>query len=212
MIKFSHLLNHVTLFTACSIYIFFSNTALSENITSQLENVIEFNNSSYESYFSNNEKIVLKSRDGKLNLDNNEIILTGEVEGKFSLDGEVLNIHTASLRGNLLDRLISSKEEVFFEVRDLEIISSAMEITQKAQEDAEIIFWNANLKQENSDSRELKAKANKIKLFLSKNLIVMEGNAVFYEDNMKIISDELHYDLNKDRILKSVNAKIINNL
>ena len=40
----------------------------------------------------------------------------------------------------------------------------------------------------------------------------MEGDSVFYEDNMKIISDELHYDLNKDRILKSVNAQIINNL
>ena len=87
-----------------------------------------------------------------------------------------------------------------------------MEIIQKAQEGTEILFWNANLKQGNPDSRVLKGKANKIKLSLSEELIVMEGNAVFYEDNMKIISDELHYDLNKDRILKSVNAKIINNL
>ena len=70
----------------------------------------------------------------------------------------------------------------------------------------------ANLNQVNSDSEILKGKANKIELFLSKDLMVMEGNAVFHEDNMKIISDELHYDLNKDRILKSVNAQIINNL
>jgi len=28
---------------------------------------------------------------------------------------------------------------------------------------------------------------------------------------MRILSDEIHYDLNKDRILKSVNSKIINN-
>ena len=40
----------------------------------------------------------------------------------------------------------------------------------------------------------------------------MEGNTELYQENMKIISDEIHYDLNEDRILKSVNAKIINNL
>ena len=212
MIKFSHLLNHVTLFTACSIYIFFSNTALSENITSQLENVIEFNNSSYESYFSNNEKIVLKSRDGKLNLDNNEIILTGKVEGRFNMDGQVFNIKTGSLSGNLLGKSILSQEEVLFETKGLGIVSSSMEIIQRAQEGLKVLFWNANLSQVNSDSRMLKGKANRIELFLSNDLIVMEGNVVFYEDNMKVISDELHYDLNKDRILKSVNARIINNL
>ena len=196
----------------CSIQIFFSNTALSENIISELSNIIQFNNSSYESYFLNNEKVVLKSRHGILNLDNNEINLTGEVEARFSFNGEVFNINTGSLMGNLLNKSIVSKEEVLFEARDLEIISSTMEIIQKAQEGTEILFWNANLKQGNPDSRVLKGKANKIKLSLSEELIVMEGNAVFYEDNMKIISDELHYDLNKDRILKSVNAQIINNL
>ncbi len=40
----------------------------------------------------------------------------------------------------------------------------------------------------------------------------MKGDAELYEKNMKIISDEIHYDLNEDRILKSVNSKIINNL
>jgi hypothetical protein len=40
----------------------------------------------------------------------------------------------------------------------------------------------------------------------------MKGNAEFNDDNMKIISDEIHYDLSQDRVLKSVNSKIINNL
>ena len=39
----------------------------------------------------------------------------------------------------------------------------------------------------------------------------MQGNAEFYQDNMRIISDEIHYNLIEDRVLKSVNAKIINN-
>ena len=40
--------------------------------------------------------------------------------------------------------------------------------------------------------------------------MLMQGNAEFYEGNMRIISDEIHYSIEEDRVLKSVNAKIIN--
>ena len=192
--------------------IFLFSSILSANNTFQQDNVIEFNNSSFESHLLNKEKIVLKSKDGELNLDTNEIILKGEVEGRLNVDGESFNITTGSLRGNLLGKSILSKERVVFESKGLEIISSSMEIIQKAQEGIKVLFWKANLNEVNSESKMLKGKANKIVLFLPGDLIVMEGDSVFYEDNMKIISDELHYDLNKDRILKSVNAQIINNL
>tara|TARA_Y100001970_G_scaffold212079_1_gene258949 strand:- start:406 stop:1041 length:636 start_codon:yes stop_codon:yes gene_type:complete len=210
--KFSLPSNNKILFIGFSVAIFLFCTTLSANITFQLDNVIEFNNSSFESHLLNNEKIVLKSKDGELNLDSNEIILKDEVEGRLIVDGKSFKITTDSLRGNLLGKSILSEEEVLFETKGLKIVSSTMEITQKAQEGVKVLFWKANLNQVNSDSEILKGKANKIELFLSKDLMVMEGNAVFHEDNMKIISDELHYDLNKDRILKSVNAQIINNL
>ena len=192
--------------------IFFSCPTSSANSASQLDNIVEFNNSSFQSYLSKNENVVLKSKEGELNLDNNEIILSGAVEGKFNLDGEVFNINTDSLSGNLLSKSILSEEEVIFKAKGIEIVSSAMEISRKTQEGVKVLFWNANLNKLNADSRMLKGKANKIELFLSKDLIVMDGNAVFYEDNMKLISDKLHYDLNTDRILRSVNARIINNL
>tara|TARA_B100000700_G_scaffold303681_1_gene375444 strand:+ start:99 stop:683 length:585 start_codon:yes stop_codon:yes gene_type:complete len=187
-------------------------TTFSANTTFQYDKVIEFNNSSYKSYSSNNEKIILKSKDGELNLDTKEISLIGEVEGRFNLDSEVFKIKTGSLSGNLLDKSILSKQEVLFEAKGFEIVSSSMEITQKVQEGVKVIFWNANLNQINLESRMLRGKANKIEFFLSKDLILLEGNAEFYEDNMKIISDELHYDVREDRILKTVNAQIINNL
>jgi lipopolysaccharide export system protein LptA len=56
-----------------------------------------------------------------------------------------------------------------------------------------------------------KGKAKKIEFFPAKDLIFMEGNTELYQENMKIISDEIYYDLNEDRILQSVNSKIINN-
>ena len=176
---------------------------------SEIEKII---NGAWENRDQINSNSDKKIKDGKLNLDNNEIILTGKVEGRFNMDGQVFNIKTGSLSGNLLGKSILSQEEVLFETKGLGIVSSSMEIIQRAQEGLKVLFWNANLSQVNSDSRMLKGKANRIELFLSNDLIVMEGNVVFYEDNMKVISDELHYDLNKDRILKSVNARIINNL
>ena len=196
----------------CSMTIYSSSTTLSANSTFKPENLIKFNNSSFKSYLSKNEQVVLKSKEGELNLDNNEMILRGEVVGRFNLNGEVFNINTDSLSGDLLGKSILSKEKVIFKAEGFEIVASTMEINRKAQEGTKILFWNANLNQISSDSRIFKGNANRIKLFLSKNLIVMDGNAVFYEDNMKIISDELHYDLHTDRILKSVNARIINNL
>ena len=56
-----------------------------------------------------------------------------EMMRKFNneFDGEIFNIKTASLSGNLLDKSIISKKKVLFEVNGLEIISSSMEINQK---------------------------------------------------------------------------------
>ena len=87
-----------------------------------------------------------------------------------------------------------------------------MEIFQTQQEEIRILFRNGEVNKINSSSRINKGKANKIEIFLAEDLLIMKGNVEFYEENSKIISDEIQYDLNKDRILKSLNAKIINNL
>ena len=135
----------------------------------------------------------------------------GEVEGKFSLDGETFSLRSESLSGNLLNKSIVSKEKVLFSTNNIEIISSSMEITQTQPEGVKILFMNANLSNINSKLNIHKGKANKIEFFPAKDVIFMKGNTELYQENMKIISDEIHYDLNENRILKSLNSKIINN-
>ena len=44
----------------------------------------------------------------------------------------------------------------------------------------------------------------------AKILSSLYPKAEFYEDNMKIISEEIHYDLKKNTVIKSINATIIN--
>ncbi len=173
---------------------------------------IEFKNSSYENFGQDNERQVLTSKEGRINLDNQNIYLNGDVEGKFILDGKDYILKAESLSSDLLNKSISSKEKSVFLVEDFEILSSSMLIAQKQNEGTIFVFMNANLDKINSKSRINKGKANKIEFFPARDLILMEGNAEFFEDNMKILSDEIHYDLKEDRLLKSVNAKIINNL
>ena len=173
---------------------------------------IEFKNSSYENFGQDNERQVLTSKEGRINLDNQNIYLNGDVEGKFILDGKDYILKAESLSSDLLNKSISSKEKSVFLVEDFEILSSSMLIAQKQNEGTIFVFMNANLDKINSKSRINKGKANKIEFFPARDLILMEGNAEFFEDNMNILSDEIHYDLKEDRLLKSVNAKIINNL
>ena len=211
MIKFTYFCNQAHLFIGLSL-ITISFTAL-PNANSPLlsNNAIEFKNSTYKTYGQGNEQLVLKSKLGSINLHDKTISLIGEVKGKFTFNGKTFSLRAESLNGNLLDKSISSKEEVLFSTSSIEIISSSMEITPTQPEGVKILFRNANLGNINLESNIHKGKANLIEFFPAKDLIFMEGNTELYQENMKIISDEIHYDLNEDRILKSINSKIINN-
>ena len=209
--KFTNFCNRAPLFIGLSLISISFTVLPGANSLLPTNNTIEFKNSTYRTYGQGNEQLVLKSKEGNINLRNKAINLIGEVEGKFTLDGKTFRLRSGSLSGNLLDKSISSKEKVLFSANGIEIISSSMEITQTQPEGVKILFRNANLGNINSKSNIRKGKANKIEFFPAKNLIFMEGDTELYKESMKIISDEIHYDLNEDRILKSVNSKIINN-
>ena len=209
--KFTYIFNQAYLFIGLSLITNSFNVFPSANSPLLSNNTIEFKNSTYKKYEQGSEQLAIKFIRGNINLRNKAINLMGEVEGKFSLDGKTVSLRSESLSGNLLNKSIVSKEKVLFSTNDIEIISSSMEITQTQPEGVKILFTNANFGNMNSKSNIREGRANKIQFFPAKDLIFMEGNTELYQENMKIISDEVHYDLNEDRILKSVNSKIINN-
>ena len=210
MTKFTNFCNRAPLFIGLSLISIPFTVLPSANSPLLSNDVIEFKNSTYRTYGQGNEQLVLKSQKGNINLLDKSINLIGEVEGKFTLEGKTFSLKGESLNGSFLDKSISSKEKVLFLSNNIEIISSSMEIIQTQSEGVRILFMNANLGNINSKLNIRKGKANKIEYLPAKDLIVMEGNTELYQDNMNIISDEIHYDLDKDRILKSINSKIIN--
>jgi len=208
--KFTNFSNQAPLFIGLSLTLISFTVLPSVNSPLLSNDVIEFKNSIYRTYGQGKEQLVLKSKKGNINLLNKSINLIGEVEGIFTLDGKTFSLKGESLNGSFLDKSISSKEKVLFLANNIEIISSSMKIIQTQPEEVKILFMNANLGNINSKSNIRKGKANKIEYLPAKDLIVMEGNTELYQDNMRILSDEIHYDLNEDRILKSINSKIIN--
>ena len=182
-----------------------------ENISFTPSAIIELKKSSYKSFKNSKESITLRSEYGNINLENQNLHFYDNVEGQFNYNGKKFNLRTQNLISNLKEKSIFSKEKTFFEGNNIEIVSSSLEISKIPAEGMKIIFRDADFDQINSEIRIDKGKANKIEFFLEKDLMLMQGNAEFYQDRMRILSDEIHYDLKEDRVLKSVNAKIINN-
>ena len=185
-------------------------TFSNENISFTPNLIVDLKKSSYKSFKNGKESIILRSENGNINLENQDLHFYDNVEGQFTYNGKIFNLRTQNLISNLKEKSIFSKERTFFKGNNIEIASSSLEISKIPAEGIKIIFREADLDQINSGLRIDKGKANKIEFFIEKDLMLMQGNAEFYEGNMRIISDEIHYSIEEDRVLKSVNAKIIN--
>lgn len=185
-------------------------TFSNENISFTPNLIVDLKKTSYKSFKNGKESINLRSENGNINLENQDLHFYDNVEGQFTYNGKIFNLRTQNLISNLKEKSILSKERTFFKGNNIEIASSSLEISKIPAEGIKIIFREADLDQINDGLRIDKGKANKIEFFIEKDLMLMQGNAEFYEGNMRIISDEIHYSLEEDRVLKSVNAKIIN--
>ena len=185
-------------------------TFSNENISFTPNLIVDLKKSSYKSFKNGKESINLRSENGNINLENQDLHFYDNVEGQFTYNGKIFNLRTQNLISNFKEKSILSKERTFFKGNNIEIASSSLEISKIPAEGIKIIFREADLDQINDGLRIDKGKANKIEFFIEKDLMLMQGNAEFYEGNMRIISDEIHYSLEEDRVLKSVNAKIIN--
>ena len=185
-------------------------TFSNENISFTPNLIVDLKKSSYKSFKNGKESIILRSENGNINLENQDLHFYDNVEGQFTYNGKIFNLRTQNLISNLKEKSILSKERTFFKGNNIEIASSSLEISKIPAEGIKIIFREADLDQINDGLRIDKGKANKIEFFIEKDLMLMQGNAELYEGNMRINSDEIHYSLEEDRVLKSVNAKIIN--
>ena len=154
-------------------------TFSNENISFTPNLIVDLKKSSYKSFKNGKESIILRSENGNINLENQDLHFYDNVEGQFTYNGKIFNLRTQNLISNLKEKSILSKERTFFKGNNIEIASSSLEISKIPAEGIKIIFREADLDQINDGLRIDKGKANKIEFFIEKDLMLMQETQNF---------------------------------
>ena len=161
----------------------------------------------------------LNSNKTLVNINSKEAIFNkdiGSIKFKDSVELQALNkennliISSEEIILNLTNKTFSSAKNVFTNINDLEIKSLGIEITQVAGNlHAEFSEGSFQIKNIGSTSR---GYGKKVYINSEDDKIILEEQAQLDQDGFVIKSDLIHYDYNLNKILKSINSSIENNL
>jgi lipopolysaccharide export system protein LptA len=118
-------------------------------------------------------------------------------------------LDTGNLILNRDDDLITSNTNTYFKASNFNISSRKFIIRDFSTDQNQIIFEDGKLL--NPDTNEKLGSASEINYSLDSGILIMKGSAVIKNKALSIHADEIHYDPERKKIIKSVNSKIINN-
>lgn len=190
-------------------------------------------------FAAENKQIKIKGKNSYLNQDLNHIIQNPEVhikalnslidinslEAKYnkrlkiiefqdsvklvaSADDDDMKLETEELSLDLDNENITSTSKVFASLNNLTVNSIGIDLMQQ-EEGFEAKFHKGNFQLDYQGSVH-KGYADEIVILLKTNKLIMKGEAYFNQDGFIIESDLLHYDLEENKIIKSINSKIQN--
>ena len=125
------------------------------------------------------------------------------------LEKEIL-IESEKLSFDFSLQKLTSNLPVFASMNDLSVNSLGIEILQ-LQDGLKAEFNKGEIKIKIKENYHL-GSADKVTILSALNELIMDGNAYFNQDGLIIKSDTIHYDLEKRKIIKSLNSKIENSL
>ena len=120
-----------------------------------------------------------------------------------------LKIKTDELIFHTKNKNATSSSKVLANINNLEVSSAGIDLIQEEGE-FKAKFYKGNFQIEYPVSI-YKGYADEITILVEQNKLILEGKAFFNQDGLIIRSDSLHYDLEKNKIIKSINSKIQNN-
>ena len=155
--------------------------------------------------FSSNIKAVK----AEFNIESKHIIFRDSVIFKTLFEEEIL-IESEKLLFDFNKQKLSSNVPVFASINDISVNSFGIEILQ-LNDGLKAEFNKGEIKIKNKENYH-SGSANKITILSALNELVMDGNAYFNQDGLIMKSDTIHYDLEENKITKSLNSKIENSL
>ena len=143
------------------------------------------------------------------NKKNNLIVFEDNVQIKISSNSQSLLLDTTKLILNKDDDLVTSKTNTYFKSNNFNINSSGLIIRDFSTDQNQIIFVDGKII--NPDTSKKLGSASKINYSLDSGILIMKGLAVIKNKTLSVYADEIHYDPDNKKIIKSVNSTIINN-
>ena len=157
----------------------------------------------------NNSYKTVTASSASFNNKNNLIEFDEKVQLRIFSSFENLLLDTGNLILNRDDDLITSNTNTYFKASNFNISSRKFIIRDFSTDQNQIIFEDGKLL--NPDTNEKLGSASEINYSLDSGILIMKGSAVIKNKALSIHADEIYYDPERRKIIKSVNSKIINN-
>ena len=156
-----------------------------------------------------NDYKTINASAARFNKKNNLIVFEDNVQIKISSDSQSLLLDTSKLILNKDDDLVTAKTNTYFKSNNFNINSRELIIRDFSTDQNQIVFVDGKII--NPDTSEKLGSASKINYSLDSGILIMKGLAVIKNKTLSVYADEIHYDPDNKKIIKSVNSTIINN-
>ena len=143
------------------------------------------------------------------NKKNNLIEFENNVRIKISSNSQNLLLDTTKLILNKDDDLVTTNASTYFKSTNFNISSRELIIRDFSTNKNQIIFIDGKII--NPDTSEKLGSASKINYSSDSGILIMKGKAIIKNEALSVYADEIHYDPDNKKIIKSVNSTIINN-
>ena len=151
----------------------------------------------------------IKALKAEFNRNSKFINFRNSVTFKTFFEKEIL-IQSEELTVDFNKQKLASNLLVFASINGVSVNSLGIEILQ-LEDGLKAEFYKGEIKIKTKENYHT-GSANKISILTTLNELVMDGNAYFDQDGFIIKSDTIHYNLEQNMIIKSLNSKIENPL
>ena len=156
-----------------------------------------------------NDYKTINASAASFNKKNNLILFEDNVQIKISSNSQSLILDTTKLILNKDDDLVTTKTNTYFKSNNFNINSRELIIRDFSTDQNQIVFVDGKII--NPATSEKLGSASKINYSLDSGILIMKGLAVIKNKTLSVYADEIHYDPDNKKIIKSVNSTIINN-
>jgi lipopolysaccharide assembly outer membrane protein LptD (OstA) len=157
----------------------------------------------------NNHNKTVRASVGHFNRIHNLIEFEKNVQIRISSNTKNVLLDADKLIVNNNDDIVTSPLGSYFQANNFHISSKKLTIKDFTKQQNKIIFEDGKII--NPDTNEKLGSANKINYSLDSGILIMKGLAIIKDKNISVHADEIHYNPESKKIIKSINSKIINN-